>query len=66
MEVEAPQSATIVVRAWLERGDPAMRGRVIDVATGEGAAVRGVEPLLALLARMLVEFEKGDAGATAL
>jgi hypothetical protein len=54
------------VRTWVERGDPAVRGRVIDVATGGGAAVRGVEPLLALLARMLAEFEQGETGATPL
>lgn len=49
--VEEPNTAdaACVVRLWVERGDPVLRGRVESTPYGSPATARGVDELASML-----------------
>ena len=49
-----------MIRVWAEQGDRVIRGRIVDVATGDEVAARGIAQLLATVETKLRELEAGS------
>ncbi|MDH3755301.1 MAG: hypothetical protein OEU32_15640 [Acidimicrobiia bacterium] len=60
MDTSGTREATYVIRVWAEQGDRVIRGRIVDVATGDEVAARGIAQLLATVETKLRELEAGS------
>lgn len=56
----ASSETTVVIRVWTEPRDKLLRGRVIDITSGDELVARGVEGLLEAVGELLDRFETNE------